>query len=91
MWPCGGGLGGIVNGTVGLQAGQTLLIVVGQAGQPSSYEYYGGRGGGATFVLSANQSLIVAGGGGGGSRVLCNSGIEFLFRSNTRANLIQDS
>ena len=60
------GLSGIVNGTVGLQAGQTLLIVVGQTGQPSGYTAYGGAGGGATFVLSATQSLIVAGGGAGG-------------------------
>ena len=53
-----GGLGGVVNGTVSLQAGQVLLIVVGQVGLPGGY--------GATFVLTANQSLIVAGGGGGG-------------------------
>ena len=80
-WLCGraesAGLGGIVDGTVGLQAGQTLLIVVGQAGPYSSTPYAGG-GGGATFVLTADQSLLVAGGGGGGSCTTCNPGVFLL-------------
>ena len=56
------GLGGVVNGTVVLQAGQVLLIVIGQVGQSVVLS---SGGGGASFVLFANESLIVAGGGGG--------------------------
>ena len=83
-------MGGIVNGTVGLQAGQMLLIVVGQAGPPSSSALVSGGGGGPTFVLLADQSLIVAGGGGGASCALCNSGVLPLQRVCVQGKRLQN-
>jgi len=64
-----GGAGASVGGDIFLQAGDTLEIIVGGQGQPSSGS--GGGGGGGSWVFDTTgggaQNLIeVAGGGGGG-------------------------
>lgn len=56
-----GGKGAKVHGSVRLQQGTQLTLLIGQSGE-------GGGGGGGTFVVfSSNLTpLVVAGGGGGG-------------------------
>ncbi len=64
-----GGEGQIVEGTVTLNAGDVLSIVVGQLGGQAiaPNQSGGGGGGGGSFVYNANsQVLYVAAGGGGG-------------------------
>jgi len=58
------GLGAKISGTVNLNIGETLIIMVGQRGGNGTNS---GGGGGGTFVvkLSGTQPVIVAGGGGG--------------------------
>jgi len=66
-----GGKGAYIKGTVALNIGETLQILVGQQGQPSVSNNYGGNGGGGgTFIAKGTSyatatPLIVAGGGGG--------------------------
>lgn len=59
-----GGKGAKVTGTFNLNAGNQILITVGQYG----YDYYAGGGGGGTFVALGNDKntatpMIIAGGG----------------------------
>lgn len=62
-----GGKGAKINGTVRLEKGVKLVILVGQRGS-SRGSGHPGSGGGGTFVLYSPQMrpLLVAGGGGGG-------------------------
>ena len=61
-----GGKGARVNGTVHLEKGTVLVVLVGQ--QESGGEYSGSGGGGSFVVFASNFSLLsVAGGGGGAS------------------------
>lgn len=64
-----GGRGAVIGGTLSLNAGTTLSILVGQIGQSRTAGGNGG-GGGGTFVVIPNGSspipLVIAGGGGGG-------------------------
>ena len=64
----GGGLGAHITGEFMLTAGETLNILVGQAGL--STDGLHGSGGGGSFVTRAphntNQSILVIAGGGGG-------------------------
>jgi len=71
-----GGAGAIASGEIYLQAGVTLEIVVGGAGQTSSRSngFGGAGGGGGSFVFEINDGTnpvdvneVIAGGGGGGS------------------------
>ena len=59
-----GGLGARVKGTVSLQAGDTLEVLVGQSPP------HGNGGGGGSFVMW-DSSSIIAGGGGGGAGDCC--------------------
>jgi len=62
-----GGAGAIIRGTISLNQGTVLKILVGQKGLGGG-DRKGGGGGGGTFVATnANSPLIGAGGGGGGS------------------------
>lgn len=76
-----GGTGGRVSATIPIVAGDTLTVVVGQAGadgviSPSGYggygggghaaSRYGGSGGGGSFIFGTDRLLVAAGGGGGG-------------------------
>ena len=60
-----GGKGARVNGTVHLQEGAKLTVLVGQQG--TGHRHFAGGGGGGSFVVfSSNSSpLSIAGGGGG--------------------------
>lgn len=63
-----GGSGRIISANVTLTQGDTLKVVVGQAGQNANY---GGSGGGGTFVYTdaaGGAGLIIAAGGGGGGQ-----------------------
>jgi len=63
-----GGLGGYIRGTKTFNAGTKLALIVGQAGENATNNYYSGAGGGgASWVLSEDLSTVyaVAGGGGG--------------------------
>lgn len=62
-----GGKGAKINGTVRLEKGVKLVILVGQRGS-SRGSGHSGSGGGGTFVLYSPRMrpLLVAGGGGGG-------------------------
>ena len=63
-----GGLGGYIRGTKIFNAGTVLALIVGQAGENATNNYYSGAGGGgASWVLSEDLSTVyaVAGGGGG--------------------------
>jgi len=64
-----GGAGAIAGATVRVAQGETLAILVGQAGEDS--ELGSGGGGGGTFVArfreGAWEPMVVAGGGGGAS------------------------
>ncbi|MBC8740476.1 hypothetical protein F6X40_27960, partial [Paraburkholderia sp. UCT31] len=67
-----GGGGAIMRGTVGLQQGDVLQIVVGQPGIAAQalygvYQTDGGGGGGSFVVLKAGSVPLVVAGGGGGS------------------------
>ncbi|MDE0830493.1 MAG: hypothetical protein OSB03_14950, partial [Vicinamibacterales bacterium] len=66
-----GGLGARVQGTVSLEAGDTLEVLVGQS--PPA----GNGGGGGSFVMW-NSSSIIAGGGGGGAGDCCGSQVPGL-------------
>ena len=60
-----GGLGVYATGTVNIQGGTVLKIVVGQKGGSNGYDC---GGGGGTYVCEDdNTPLVIAGGGGGGS------------------------
>lgn len=74
-----GGEGGAVTGSLPVVAGETLTLLVGQAGntgggagayggggQNLSGEYFG-SGGGGSFVFDANGDVLLAAGGGGAS------------------------
>ena len=64
-----GGRGAIIGGTLSLNAGTTLSILVGQIGQSRSAGGNGGGGGGSFVVIPNGSSptpLVIAGGGGGG-------------------------
>ena len=67
MAAANGGRGAKINGTVMLEKGVKLVILVGQKGL-SSNGGHPGSGGGGTFVVYSPQMrpLLVAGGGGGG-------------------------
>ena len=58
------GRGARISGTISLNKGEIITIVVGQMGEPGNGSIYGGSGGG-TFVVRKNGNipLIVAGGG----------------------------
>ena len=58
-----GGLGAYISGDFSLNAGDTIIILIGQQGQNGNC---GSGGGGGTFVHNGSQLLIAAGGGGGG-------------------------
>lgn len=60
-----GGNGAVVRGTVALNQGDTLTLVVGQA--PATVANATGGGGGGTFVYKGSSVLMAAGGGGGGA------------------------
>lgn len=70
-----GGLGAKIKGTFSLTAGETIRILVGQAGGNQTVLTGGtnstGGGGGGTFVVrtpfNTNASILVVAGGGGGS------------------------
>ncbi len=78
--PSPGGKGGQVTGTVGVTAGDTLAVVVGQSGLDQSTGASvagqtfggggagtsGGAGGGGSFVFDGAGSVLAAAGGGGG-------------------------
>ena len=74
-----GGRGAKINGTVTLEKGVKLVILVGQKGL--SPDVYPGSGGGGTFVVYSPEMrpLLVAGGGGGG-------GTQDGFPGNDRVN-----
>ena len=61
-----GGKGARVNGTVHLEEGTELVVLVGQQGLNDSYSGGDGGGGGGSFVVFASNStpLSIAGGGG---------------------------
>ena len=62
-----GGRGAKINGTVLLEKGVKLVILVGQKGLSSGGSYPGSGGGGSFVVYSPQmRPLLVAGGGGGG-------------------------
>ncbi|MGE5041619.1 MAG: InlB B-repeat-containing protein [Candidatus Levyibacteriota bacterium] len=66
-----GGLGAYTKGTVSLNAGDTLQILVGQQGGGDCDPGNGNGGGGGSFVAkgttpASSTPLVVAGGGGGG-------------------------
>lgn len=67
-----GGRGASISANYTLLAGETIKILVGQAGtnnvaSTTSWYAHSGGGGGGTFVTRAdNRPLIIAGGGGGG-------------------------
>ena len=62
-----GGRGAKINGTVMLEKGVKLVILVGQKGFSSGGSYPGSGGGGSFVVYSPQmRPLLVAGGGGGG-------------------------
>ncbi len=63
-----GGLGARVEGDFSLNAGDVLVVVVGQEGQDGiGNGNCGGGGGGGSFVwLKQNNTLLLAAGGGGG-------------------------
>ena len=63
-----GGRGAKINGTVTLEKGVKLVILVGQKGSSQGHGYPG-SGGGGTFVVYSPEMrpLLVAGGGGGGA------------------------
>jgi hypothetical protein len=66
-----GGLGAVETGTVNLTQGQSIAIIVGQAGTlATGYDLNGGGGGGSFVVNQANETttgiFVIAGGGGGG-------------------------
>ena len=79
--PLGGGRGAILTGNFHLQAGETLLILIGQQsnfepGVPGSRTTSIGIGGsGGTFVVreSDHKILLIAGGGGSGAGKAFNS------------------
>jgi hypothetical protein len=64
-----GGVGAVVGGELLLDAGETLDIVVGEAGESSFNggvgNGYAGGGGGGSFVFEGALLLFAAGGGGG--------------------------
>lgn len=66
-----GGKGRCVSGTFTLTMGNTIKIVVGQAGQSisSGFTSAGGTGGGGTYVVGEEgvSPIILIGGGGGGA------------------------
>jgi cysteine-rich repeat protein len=70
-----GGFGGVARGTFGVDPGDQLQILVGEAGMnwEGIGNWHAGSGGGASYVslganLGASAPLIVAGGGGGASQ-----------------------
>ena len=61
-----GGKGSRVNGTIHLQEGTKLTVLVGQRGAESPPHYRSGAGGGSFVYISSNNTpLSIAGGGGG--------------------------
>ena len=62
-----GGKGARVNGTVHLEEGTKLTVLVGQRGAKLPRPHYAGGGGGGSFVVFSSNStpLSIAGGGGG--------------------------
>ena len=58
-----GGLGGYVEGTVCVNPGTALSVLV---GEQAASVYYPCGGGGGSYVATGNMPLFVAGGGGGG-------------------------
>ena len=74
--PNAGGLGAEIIGTIAVNGGDQLQILVGGAGVASVVlrQQGGGTGGGGTYVTTlANEPLVIAGGGGGACYVT-NSG-----------------
>ena len=67
-----GGKGARVVGTINLNQGDVLRILVGQQG--TSHSNWAGSGGGGSFVTKNNNPLIIAGGGGGGGIILASPG-----------------
>jgi hypothetical protein len=64
-----GGLGAEAMGTVHLNAGDVIdLVIGGMGGSSNEYQGLGGGGGGGSFIYNATTSslIAVAGGGGGG-------------------------
>ncbi|MFN7144573.1 MAG: hypothetical protein ACK4YP_12415, partial [Myxococcota bacterium] len=62
-----GGKGACVEGTFALDAGDMLLVAVGQMGVGQDSGSNGG-GGGGTFVVGADDVPLIIAGGGGGTR-----------------------
>lgn len=60
-----GGKGAFINGTIQLQKGEELKIIIGQSGGTRGNKTYG-SGGGGTFIIRRNVPVAIAGGGGGG-------------------------
>ena len=68
------GKGAVLEGTLRLQRGTRLKILVGQKGLTGNCSSPGGGGGGGTFVAFLDNTFIaVAGGGGGGGGLLTQS------------------
>lgn len=64
-----GGKGARVNGTVHLEEGTELVVLVGQKGSTRNVFFVGSGGGGSFVVFASNDyhvPLSIAGGGGGG-------------------------
>jgi hypothetical protein len=82
-----GGRGARLEGTVALEAGAVLRIVVGQAG---STDLNNGGGGGASFVYNETTAmLLMLAGGGGGTR--CSAGSDGLDASVGRAGVTDEN
>lgn len=64
-----GGNGAVISSTINLVQGDSITIVVGQSGLPSSLS--GGGGGGGSYIVgsgSVNGLMLAAGGGGGAGK-----------------------
>ena len=61
---CGGGLGAFAQGDFTLNAGQVVLVLVGQSGIVAPNQVGNGGGGGSYVAISPNTPLCIAGGGG---------------------------
>ena len=85
---CGGGLGAFAQGDFTLNAGQVVLVLVGQSGVVAPNQVGNGGGGGSYVAIAPNTPLCIAGGGGGTAHNCSNNSYSYINGTSTTSGLI---
>ena len=80
------GRGARMIGTFSLSKGETIRMLVGQAGRRRRTDFESSGGGGGTFVVRRNNTPLIIAGGGGGIRALRESLPECNANTSTSSN-----